>query len=222
MPDFSEILKIAVEQQDWQLICGLYTNITGEPLSVPSAILQKEEEVEQEDVLSKEYSIEELKYQNQLSPQEQDTELLDKDIDNMISSRYNDFTAPPRNEDGKNDNITGRRMRSEPVGSTKLQNVFGVSENSFVDNMTESLINPETGEKLTGQNKDVQITPRNRRKELGMKNTPSINVGCSLCKKEYKISSTLSHGYSENESQNTWKCNDCSTRKSRRNRDKVG
>ena len=44
MPDFSEILKIAVEQQDWQLICGLYTNITGEPLSVPT-----EEEIKKED-----------------------------------------------------------------------------------------------------------------------------------------------------------------------------
>ena len=82
MPDFSEVLKIAVEQQDWQLICGLYTNITGEPLSVPSSTV-KEEEKEEDDVLSKEYSIEELKYQNQLSPQEQDLELIDKDIDNM-------------------------------------------------------------------------------------------------------------------------------------------
>ena len=44
MPDFSEILKIAVEKQDWQLICGLYTNITGEPLSVPSAVVEEEDE----------------------------------------------------------------------------------------------------------------------------------------------------------------------------------
>ena len=58
MPDFSEILKIAVEQQDWQLICGLYTNITGEPLSVPESVV--EEEKEEEDILSKEYSVDEL------------------------------------------------------------------------------------------------------------------------------------------------------------------
>ena len=57
MPDFSEILKIAVEQQDWQLICGLYTNITGEPLSVPT---KEEIKKEEEDILAKEYSIEEL------------------------------------------------------------------------------------------------------------------------------------------------------------------
>ena len=60
MPDFSEILKIAVQEQDWQLICGLYTNITGEPLSVPQDAIEEEEE-ENEDILTKEYSIDELK-----------------------------------------------------------------------------------------------------------------------------------------------------------------
>ena len=96
MPDFSEILKIAVEQQDWQLICGLYTNITGEPLSVPAAEEIKKEE---EDILAKEYSVEELKYQNQLPPEEQDLKLVDKNIDNIISSRYNDFTAPAKSSE---------------------------------------------------------------------------------------------------------------------------
>ena len=99
MPDFTEILKIAVEQQDWQLICGLYTNITGEPLSVPATATANEAEEEKpiEDILGKEYSLDELKYQNQLPPQEQDAELVDKDIDKEINNRYNDFTAPPRN-----------------------------------------------------------------------------------------------------------------------------
>ena len=219
MPDFSEILKIAVEQQDWQLICGLYTNITGEPLSVPEEN-EPVEDVIAEDVLSRDYSLEELKYQNQLSPQEQDTELVDKDIDNLINSRYNDFTAPPRSQNSNSSDNT--RMRSEAIGEGRLQNVVGVSQEGFVDNMTESLVDPETGESLVGKNKNVNITPRNKRKELGMKDTSTINATCSLCKTDYKISPTLAHGYSENKKENTWKCNDCSTRKSRRNRDKVG
>ena len=210
MPDFSEILKIAVEQQDWQLICGLYTNITGEPLSVPTAEETKKEE---EDILAKEYSIEELKYQNQLPPQEQDLELVDKNIDNMIDSRYNDFTAPPRNTE--NSNFSGRQMRSEPVGTTKLTNVVGVSEDGFVDDLTESLTDPETGEKLVGNNKDAKITPRNRRKQLGMNDTSLINAKCSSCQKTFKISSSIAFGYSESESNNSWKCNECSVKRGR-------
>lgn len=219
MPDFSEILKIAVEQQDWQLICGLYTNITGEPLSVPAPALEEQEEQEDEeegDILTKDYSIEELKYQNQLPPQEQDLKLVDKNIDKIIEDRYNEFKAPPRNTDrGSN---SGRQMRSEPVGSKTLKNVVGVSEEGFVDDLTESLVDPDTGENLVGKNKNAKITPRNKRKELGMKNTSTIDVTCCSCGKSQKISSALSYGYSDVESQNTWKCNDCVTKRGRSGR----
>lgn len=218
MPDFSEILKIAVEQQDWQLICGLYTNITGEPLAVPEPETEEvaKEEKSVEDILGKDYSVDELKYQSHLSPQEQDPELLDKNIDNIIEDRYNEFKAPPRNTDRSSN--SGRQMRSEPVGSTTLKNVVGVSEEGFVDDLTESLTDPETGENLVGKNENVKITPRNRRKELGMKNTSVIDVVCSACGKNHKVSSALSYGYSDIESQNTWKCNDCVTRKGRSDR----
>jgi len=213
MPDFSEILKIAVEQQDWQLICGLYTNITGEPLSVPTAEDIKKEE---EDILAKEYSVEELKHQNQLPPQEQEEELLDKDVDKTIEDRYNEFKAPPRNVESTN--FSGRQMRSEPVGKKKLTNVVGVSEEGFVDDLTESLTDPETGEKLVGNNKNAKITPRNRRKQLGLNDTSLIDATCSSCNKTIKVSSSIAFGYSESQADNTWQCNDCSVRKGRRGR----
>ena len=219
MPDFTEILKIAVEQQDWQLICGLYTNITGEPLSVPSDVVENEEK-EEEDVLSKDYSIEDLKYQNQLSPQEQDTELLDKDIDKMIGSRYNDFTAPAKS-DSSNDpkSIKGRKMKSEPVGSNKLSgNFVGISSSPFVDEMKESLVDPDTGEPLVGNNKDIKITPRNQRKELGMQDTPLRNAECSSCGNVFETSPVLLYGYSDTKSSNNWECNSCSVRKGKRDR----
>ena len=215
MPDFSEILKIAVEQQDWQLICGLYTNITGEPLSVPSAA-EEQPEKKEEDILTKEYSIDDLKYQQQLPPEEQDLALVDKDIDNMISSRYNDFKAPPRNTE--NTSFSGRQMRSEPVGRSKLKNVVGVSEQGFVDDLTETLTDPDTGEKLIGNNKNVKVTPRNRRKELGMNDTSLIDAKCCSCSKTFKVSPSIAFGYSSVESENTWSCNDCSVRRGRRER----
>ena len=137
----------------------------------------------------------------------------DKNIDNMIDSRYNDFTAPPRNTE--NSNFSGRQMRSEPVGTTKLTNVVGVSEDGFVDDLTESLTDPETGEKLVGNNKDAKITPRNRRKQLGMNDTSLINAKCSSCQKTFKISSSIAFGYSESESNNSWKCNECSVKRGR-------
>jgi hypothetical protein len=220
MPDFSEILKIAVEQQDWQLICGLYTNITGEALSVPEP--PPEEGVEEEsplgDILGKEYSLEELKYQNQLPPQEQEPELVDKDIDKLIGSRYNDFTAPAKS-DTRTSTVDGRRMKNQPVGSTKLSsNFLGVNENPFVDDMTDSLVDPNTGEKLVGNNKNVNITPRNQREQLGMNDTSLIDAKCSSCKKVIKVSPSIAFGYSERDSENMWQCNDCSTRRSRRER----
>jgi hypothetical protein len=207
MPDFTEILKIAVEEQDWKIICGLYTNITGEPLSVPDAETEPaEEEAEEEDILSKNFDMEEILGEK---PTEETA------VDNHRESMYNDFTAPPRTQ---NTDTTGRRMRSEPVGSRPLKNVVGVSEEGFVDDMSESLTDPETGEPLTGNNKNVKITPRNRRKELGMKDTSLIDATCSSCGENQKISPALAFGYSKRKSENTWTCNTCSTRKGRRAR----
>ena len=181
MPDFTEILKIAVEEQDWKIICGLYTNITGETLSVPDAEPETVEglEPEQEDVLSKDFDMEEILGEKQKE---------DKNVDNHRESMYNDFTAPPRTQ---NSDTSGRRMRSEPVGSRPLKNVVGVNEEEFVDDMSESLTDPETGETLIGQNKNVKITPRNRRKELGMKDTSLIEAVCSSCGENHKISPAL-------------------------------
>ena len=212
MPDFTEILKIAVQEQDWQLICGLYTNITGETLSVPTS---EEIRKEEEDILSKEYSIDELKYQNQLPPEEQDLKLIDKNIDNMIENRYNEFKAPPRNQNQKS-STAGRKMRSEPVSSRRaLEGVVGVNEKPFVDDMTESLVDPDTGESLVGKNENVKITPRNKRKELGMNQTETIEAVCASCGKSFNTSSSLLYGYSSNPAENRWNCNSCNTRRRR-------
>jgi hypothetical protein len=201
MPDFTEILKIAVQQQDWQLICGLYTNITGEPLSLPTQ--DDESEPKEEDILEKNFDIEDLK--------------TEKTVDTYTQSRYNDFTVPSRNYESSGDS-TGRQSRPEPVGQKRLKNVVGVSEEPFVDDMTEALFDPETGDSLTGlENKN--ITPRNKRKELGMNDTSIIEAHCSLCKKKWRVSSALLQGYSSVESQNSWVCNDCSTRKGKRGKD---
>lgn len=217
MPDFSEILKIAVEQQDWHLICGLYTNITGEPLSVPSSVVKEEEK--EEGVLTKEYSIDELKHQSQLPPKEKDLGLIDKNIDKPTDSKYNEFTAPSKKDGGHSGSSQdGKRMRSEPIGGKSLSgNYVGINNEPFIDDMTESLLDPETGESLVGKNKDAKVTPRNRRKELGMNDTSLINVVCSVCNSEMKVSPVLSHGFSSNQSENSWKCNSCSTRKGRLN-----
>tara|TARA_Y100001938_G_C7951672_1_gene359626 strand:- start:18 stop:650 length:633 start_codon:yes stop_codon:yes gene_type:complete len=206
MPDFTEILKIAVEEQDWKIICGLYTNITGEPLSVPESNPDPiEEEPEKEDILSKDFDMGEI-----LGEKEE--------VDSKDDVVYNDFTAPTKGSvsPGSGEN---RRMRSEPVGSKKLgSNFVGISGEDFVDELTEALTDPETGEKLVGSNKNVKITPRNRRKELGMNDTSRIEAVCSICEKTIKVSPVLAHGFSKDRQENSWKCNDCSTRKSKRNR----
>lgn len=203
MPDFTEILKIAVEEQDWKIICGLYKNITGETLEIPEQKDSDVEEGDSEEILKKDYSMEDILPQSE-----------GKEVDRHQEPVYNDFTAPTKTSSSQpsGDN---RRMRSEAVGSKRLENVVGVSQDGFVDDMTESLIDPETGESLTAQSKNVKITPRNKRKQLGMNDTSLMQVKCSVCLKTTSVSPTLAHGYSTIEGQNNWKCNDCSTRRSR-------
>jgi hypothetical protein len=208
MPDFTEILKIAVEQQDWKIICGLYENITGETIRIPSETESNPTE-DQSGILQKEYSMEEILPEKETS-----------EVDQEEESVYNEFTAPTKVSEpastGEN-----RRMRSEPVGKKFLgSNFVGVSTETFVDDMTDDLIDPETGEKLVGNNANVKITPRNKRKELGMNDTSLIETQCSVCEKTFNISTVLSHGFSAHKQENTWKCNDCNTRKSKRNRER--
>ena len=202
MPSFEEILKIAVEEQDWQIICGLYTNITGEPLSVPEAVVQNEPQEEKDEVLTKDYDINELRKNN---------------VDSHSNDEYNEFTVSTRgSEFSHSGDSSGRKAKAQPVkGRDKLTNVVGVSEEGFVDDGTESLINPDTGKPFAQENKNVKITPRNKRSSLGMNDTGIVNVECSICNESYNVSKLLAHGYSKTKSQNTWKCNDCNTRKSR-------
>lgn len=208
MPDFSEILKIAVEQQDWKIICGLYTNITGEQLSIPESSPETvEEEPEQEDILSKDFDMGEILGEKQ-----------EEKLDSNEGTIYNDFTAPTKGSVSESSG-ENRRMRSEPVGSKKLgSNFVGISGEDFIDGLTEALTDPETGERLVGSNKDVKITPRNKRKELGMNDTSRIDAVCSVCDKTIRVSPVLAYGFSKDKQENSWKCNDCSTRKSKRNR----
>lgn len=213
MPDFTEILKIAVEQKDWQLICGLYTSITGEPLSAPE--IEDKESSQENEFLTKEYSIDKLREQNQDESTEKEQELDSQGVDNDQENIYNNFTAPTRSESREESDHSGRKMRSEPVGSKPLKNAIGVSEYGFVDNLTESLVNPETGTAFSEENKRNVITPRNKRESLGMNDTSLIDVRCSSCGEEQKVSKVLSYGFSNRSEENTWKCNSCNTRKAR-------
>ena len=192
MPDFTEILKIAVEQQDWSLICGLYTNITGEPLQIPDDEPEEEaeEETEEEDILSRDFSIEDLTQLNR-----------EKTVDKDDSSVYNDFTAPSKSSSSSS-NSEGRRARSEPIGKTKLKNTVGVSDEGWKDDLTECVLDPETGKPFSEDESKKVRTPRGKRKELGMRDTKLINVECSVCGVEYNISPALTHGYSQRKNEN--------------------
>lgn len=207
MPDFTEILKIAVQEQDWKIICGLYKNITGEELPLPQPA--EEEEPVEEDFLTKEYDLESLR-------ENSSTEKVDSGEDD----KYNQFTVPTRNSElSENRDSSGRQARPETVGTkSKLTNLVGVAENPFVDDGTESLINPETGKSFKEENKNIKITPRNKRSSLGMNDTSMIDVKCSECGESQKVSSVLSYGFSEIDSQNNWKCNDCSAKRAKKRR----
>jgi len=205
MPDFSEILKISVEEQDWKIICGLYKHITGETIEIPQDKEERKENKKNLGILEREYSMDDI-----LS-EEKDEEAVDKED----KSIYNEFTAPSRSSSSED----GRRARSEPIGKSKLKNVAGVSEESWSDDLTECLIDPDTGKPFSEDTSiNKVITPKGKRKELGMRETQLIDVVCSLCEKEHKISPSLSFGYSTRKNENEWKCNECSTRKKRRER----
>lgn len=84
MANFTEVIKIAVETQDWELLCGLYTTITGEPLSPP--------EKEETDPLKMDFDVASLTGQlspPQIIPEEKSLEEREEELDNYRKPLYN-------------------------------------------------------------------------------------------------------------------------------------
>jgi hypothetical protein len=183
------VFKEAIEQADWSTVCDVYKAITGKEITPPDMPEDEEPEGELADIQMPEKPTKRIgkKKQNTRHPE-------------------GDFIAESK---GKIQNSEkGQRVaRKEPIPSE-------VRQNRFEDDQTIKASELVTKKPYLGV-----ANPRPRGNLTPLENhepTTLVDVVCCLCKKHDKVSVSLSHGYSENELDNVWKCNDCCTSGGRR------
>lgn len=203
-----ELIKNAVEKQDWKLVCAVYTAITGEPLSPP------EPKSEKPNFLDMDISPELLR---QLGIDSQDDEGVPS-----VSNEENLYDAYEHTlEDSKKkvDNLDftiqrGKKIREDgKVEAARIPlDIPSKRENRFVDNLevaaSELQKENPTLQKLYGPVK------KHSSKELIVDRVDTsifVDVECSLCGHTEKVSKALSRGYSNVKRDNIYRCNACST-----------
>ena len=258
MAKVEDILKRAVETEDWLLACSLYTQITGKPLSPPSLLeldADFEHEIPEEESCYKTGDI--VLYQSPSGKKPRECEVLEV-IDSggfesyVIKMKQNgrkytvnveeisvdaskeetaetpieepetdepeNFVVSTHNKQNDPSNDTsGTQMKSQPISAPKTRKYIGVSNNPFEDTLTDGLVD-ENGNSLL----QTEAERASRRVPVRGKRSALITVECSICEKTLSVAPALAIGYVKDrpgttmsEKQNTYKCNNCNSRKGR-------
>ncbi len=214
-----DLIKKAVLNADWLLVCKAYTAITGEVLvppepkkevvdfaefEIPDELLGEAEE----DVTEPEPDDEEQPESRIIIP---DVEEARAEIAraNKGKKKVDDFTMPSRNtgqkvnEDGKLES----RRESMKIPQSR--------PNRFVDDLEEEKKdlkkNNENLQKLYGA-----VSGRVSRVEKeGVDTGAMAEVVCSLCDKPETVAAAMAIGHSKDPMNNTYRCNSCSTQTGR-------
>ena len=255
MAKVEDILKTAVETEDWLLACNLYTQMTGKPLSPPSLLkldANFEDEIPEEESCYKTGDI--VLYQSPSGKKPRECEVLEV-IDSggfesyVIKMKQNgrkytvnveeisvdaseeipaeepktneaeNFMAPTRdtNRDSQTNGDGGMQMKSQPISAPKAKEYIGVATQPFEDTLTDGLVD-EQGNSLL----QTEAQRESRKVPVRGKRSTRITVECSICENTFSIAPSLAIGYVKDrpgtpmsEKQNTYKCNDCNSRKGR-------
>lgn len=228
-----ELLKQAVEQEKWELVCAAYTAITGKPLSppkpkpkeidfsefeIPDSLLNINLDVEEEHdtiVLPTKEQVILLTGETQeeaiVLPPKKDEE--DHPSPKTTPSGESSYIAQARSEDslyeGSQDGQTAAKKKPMKIEQRRL--------NQFKDTLQED------AHLLKANNQNMQklyqnaTHPRNIRDgEKAVDTGAAVQVQCSICETKERVSAALAHGYSSDPDNNTYKCNACCTSRGRR------
>lgn len=227
-----ELLKLAVEEQNWLKVCAVYTAITGEKLSPPQpkpkkvSLLELEipdellEEVNatrnDDDDEEEEYDelptipidsdeIEEAKGEESLII-DVDPEPEEVEVSKKKGSEDEFAISHGLQNQTSSSDGNGTIMRKVPIGDVK-----GKRPNKFRDNLAveagDLKKNNPILKKVYGK-----VGSRASRDLIEAPDTSKLYaVQCSLCGKKQKVTAVLSKGYHKEEEQNTYRCNECNT-----------
>lgn len=181
-----DVLKKGILEGDWELICKVYTGITGEPIEPP-----KPKEVNWADMdINIDLNLpipmaEDGSPGIAVKPNEVEDDASDKDLVNeeWVESEDSTFVG----------DLEGKKARREPVQTdisreNKFRDNPGVYKKERVD------LNPSLG-----------VIPQPRKK----KKSSLVKVQCSVCDKKEEVSRSLSTKYSKDPEKNTYRCNGC-------------
>jgi hypothetical protein len=226
-----DLLKKAVQTEDWALICKAYTAITGEVLSpppkkevidfasleIPDELVGEFDDDDDDDDEDEEDAPAAVTVPSTIIIPGQEAE-EDEEEEAPAPTRKkkdNDFIAPARKASARNQNESGKfETRREEMRIPKK----GARPNKFEDD-----INKEEDKKLLKKfNPQLEVLygPGANRKprsesEGGVDTSGLVQVECSLCHNPGEVSPALARGYSEDSNNNTYRCNNCSTGKGR-------
>ena len=210
-----EVLKIAVEKQDWGVICILYTKLTGESLYPPKP--------KEPDYVNMDIDISgptPVVMEN--NPPVATTPAINDDIRKMfLEAEEVDETVAANLVANEGDN------RGEGVAFTPEQEVPENMQEFAAPSRSPDAQPPEGGEWAQRQQMKIPEVRENRFQddEADAATTPTIgpppkprpvtkrqslvDVQCSSCGKYQQVAPLLAVGYNKDPEHNTYKCNGC-------------
>jgi hypothetical protein len=196
------LLKEAILEGDWDKVCFIYKQITGEDILPPQPKVVSEEEMlasmelpslckipnPEEQLLGSNIHIPPTNIDQQPSIQT-NTNIIDEDEENNTQQKFTTRS------------IKGYQHGDDDIAAKKLPLKKGYRPQLFVDNGTLAY-----GDKISSNPSlaKMYVPPRPRERGNNL-----VHVQCSVCQKWFDLSPILTNGYSQDPKENTFRCNDC-------------
>ena len=215
-----QVLKQAVLTSNWDLVCTVYTTITGEPLFSPTtetktlADMDIDLDIVSEQVPSamptKEENIEDLNTAKGISLVDEEIEDVkenepDVSFEEDIQEEFTDCVVTTKGG-GTDKALQGSKCRNEPLCIPQT----GTRHNKFKDDrraFARQDVTKYTHDK-NGLPLGVHVATGNRY-DTSRDTGKQVTVTCNVCGKKQKVSASLAIGHNNNPEYNRWKCNTC-------------
>lgn len=224
-----ELLKLAVEEQDWFKVCAVYTAITGKPLNppakkvsllemdIPDELLENINATRNDDEEYEDFpgpakvgmGVEEDDEEDEdVVPLLVDTQAQPEPVEVEVSKKKGG-----ESEFAISHGVQGPKASSDGNGTimTKVPITQAPRKNKFKDNLAvkagdlkknNPILKKIYGEGSTRATRDLIDAPDTSK---------LYSVVCSLCNKSGKVTAALARGYNKDPENNTYRCTECDT-----------
>ena len=189
-----EALKHGIQTGDWNIICKIYTGITGEPIEPPQP---KEPNWADMDIPFVAYTPT-IIHDDKIVTIEAPGKPIEPDIASSLVQEEEPVILPASAKTGE-DKPARREQMTIPEANTR-ENKFTDNPNAFPNERVE--VSPQLG---------AVIQPRKSKVDRSL-----TEVSCGICNKTEKVSVSLAGGYSPTPNNNRYRCNTCCTSQRRR------